>query len=430
MYINRDLESKLAQISTAPEIIAILGARQVGKTTLLRNFFLNEKSRMISFEDRQILSLFQEDEKAFANYYLNNCDTLIIDEFQYAKEGGRKLKFIYDSFPGKKIVISGSSSLELTEQATKYLVGRIFLFHLETFSFSEFLSTKDDNLRKMLQFQAEKILEEFGKNDPVLPKISQTIVQKSAVFIDELALFGGYPRAVLSENNIEKTTVLQNIFNTYLLKEIREILNIADDYQMEKLAKFLGLRIADIMIMNDISNALGISYKRVQQLLHVLEKTYITQMIPPFYTNNLLELTKSKKLFFKDTGFRNAVINNFANLTERTDSADLYENLVFSELMKKDIKTKFWRTKSKAEVDIIMEIDGKIIPVEIKSNLKRNNVQRSMISFIKKYQPEIAFVVSQNYYDMVKIEKTNVFFIPFALFVMMDLKSLNNVTWR
>ncbi|MDO9577816.1 MAG: ATP-binding protein [Candidatus Cloacimonadales bacterium] len=430
MYIRRELESKLAQISSVPEIIAILGARQVGKTTLLRNFFLTENSKMISFEDRQILSLFQEDEKAFANYYLNDCDTLIIDEFQYAREGGRKLKFIYDSFPGKKIVISGSSSLELTEQATKYLVGRIFLFHLETFNFSEFLSAKDKNLHKMLLSQADKILEELRKIDPVLPTISQTIIQKSVEFIDELVLFGGYPRAVLSDNNIEKTTVLQNIFNTYLLKEIREILNLPDDYQMEKLTKFLGLRIADIMNINDISNALGISYKRLQQLLHVLEKTYIIQMIPPFYTNNLLELTKSRKLFFKDTGFRNAVINNFTNLAERTDSSDLYENLVFSELMKKDIKAKFWRTKSKAEVDIIMEIEGRIIPVEIKSNLKRNNVQRSMISFIKKYQPEIGFIVSRNYFDIVKIENTNVFFIPFALFILIDLKSLRNVPRR
>jgi predicted AAA+ superfamily ATPase len=424
MYVNRELEEILGHFSTSPEIVAILGARQVGKTTLLQNHFRNENSRMISFEDRKVLYMFLEDEKAFAEYYLSDCDILIIDEFQYAREGGRRLKYIYDSFPGKKIIISGSSSLELTEQATKYLVGRIFQFHLDTFNFTEFLAVKDARLRKTLLPFTKEISKQIVNDNPELPNLPQAIIEKTLSLVDEFVLFGGYPRVVLSENLLEKKTVLQNIFNTYLLKEIREILNIVDDFQMERLTKLLGLRIADLLKSNEVTNMIGINFKRLQQMLHILEKTYIIRMIPPFFTNNLLELTKSKKLFFRDTGFRNAVINNFSKLTDRSDSADLYENLIFSELNKKGLNLKYWRTKSKAEVDLIIEQSGQVIPVEIKTTIRRSKIQRSMLNFIKKYQPRSAFVVSLDFYHCIKIEATQVFFLPYAIFILMDFNEI------
>ncbi|MCF7793112.1 MAG: ATP-binding protein [Candidatus Cloacimonetes bacterium] len=420
MYVQRELENKLKKYLKSPEIIAILGARQVGKTTLLQNFFNTENSLMISFEDREKLSHFQEDEKSFADYYLDKCDILIIDEFQYAREGGKKLKYIFDNYPGKKIIISGSSSLELTEQAAKYLVGRIFQFQLNSFSFSEVLRHEDIQLYEQLYKAADQLKEFTQIKDYKLPIVPSALISKALQILDEYIIFGGYPRVVLSENAEEKETVLHNIYNTYLIKEIREILNIENDFEMEKLTKSLGLRIADLINLNEISNFMGMNVRKVQQLIHVLEKTFIIQLSNPFYTNKLLELSKSKKLFFRDSGFRNAVIKNFTNQDSRTDTADLYENFIFEETHKKNIETKYWRTKSKAEVDLIIEKNGEIIPVEIKSNLKRSSIQKSLHSFIKKYVPARAFVVSRDYFDFKKINSTDVLFIPFPLFVLID----------
>lgn len=420
MYIQREIENTLTKYLQSPEIIAILGARQVGKTTLLQNFFNTEDSLMISFEDREILSHFQEDEKSFAAYYLNKCDRLIIDEFQYARKGGKKLKYIFDNHPGKKIIISGSSSLELTEQATKYLVGRIFQFQLNTFSFSEVLKFKDNQLYDQLNNAANKLKNLIPKENNKLPVVPSSLILKALQILEDYVIYGGYPRVVLSDDIEEKVTILQNIYNTYLIKEIREILKLEDDFEMEKLTKFLGLRIADLINFNEVSNFIGMNVRKVQQLIHVLEKTFIIQLSKPFYTNKLLELSKSKKLFFHDTGFRNAVVKNFADKHSRTDLADLFENFIFEETLKKNIETKYWRTKSKAEVDLILEKNGEIIPVEIKSNLKRCSIQKSLYSFIKKYKPNRAFVVSRDYFDLKRINTTSVIFIPFPVFVLID----------
>jgi hypothetical protein len=118
------------------------------------------------------------------------------------------------------------------------------------------------------------------------------------------------------------------------------------------------------------------------------------------------------------------VINNFSKLTDRSDSADLYENLIFSELNKKGLNLKYWRTKSKAEVDLIIEQSGQVIPVEIKTTIRRSKIQRSMLNFIKKYQPRSAFVVSLDFYHCIKIEATQVFFLPYAIFILMDFNEI------
>ena len=143
MYIERILEEKIMRYLDKKEIIAIVGPRQCGKTTLMEHVFKKlREAKFISFEDREILELFVKDEKAFAELYVKNFNYLFIDEFQYAKEGGKKLKFIFDSYK-TKIIISGSSASELSIQSIKYLVGRIFVFNLHPLSFKEFLQPEN-----------------------------------------------------------------------------------------------------------------------------------------------------------------------------------------------------------------------------------------------------------------------------------------------
>lgn len=426
MYVNRNLERKITAYLKTPEIIAILGARQVGKTTLLQNMFKNHPGcKFITFEDREILSLFQEDISSFSKLYLSKFDILVIDEFQYAREGGQKLKLLFDTVPNKKIIISGSSSLDLTKQATKYLVGRIFQFQLYPFSFYEFLSFKDEEgYQSIIRELINKIQHTIASKREILPKLSSTIKNRFSKLVDEFILYGGFPRAAISDDGQEKKIVLKNIFSTYLLKEIRDILNLSEDFEIEKLAKYLGLKISNLIQTEDISNFVGVHHKKTKHLLNILEKTYIINLLDPYFTNKLLEISKSKKIFFSDTGFRNSIIQNFQCLSLRPDRGALFENFVFSELMKGELNSKYWRTKSKAEVDLVLEINSEVIPVEIKSNISKPTLQKSLISFINKYNPEIAFIFSSDYYDIRKFENTIVYFLPFFLIkVVFDFRS-------
>ena len=148
MYIERVLENKIKKYLKRKEIIAVIGARQCGKTTLMKHIFSSLKnSKFISFDDQKILQMFEQDIDFFIKSYVKGVDFLFIDEFQYSKEGGKKLKYIYDSH-NTKIIISGSSAAELSIHSLKYLVGRIFIFTLFPLSFNEFLKYKNSRFRQ------------------------------------------------------------------------------------------------------------------------------------------------------------------------------------------------------------------------------------------------------------------------------------------
>ncbi|MFH0836971.1 MAG: AAA family ATPase, partial [Candidatus Aenigmatarchaeota archaeon] len=169
MYINRTLERDILKYLGKKEIIAIIGPRQSGKTTLMKNIFGNLKNGVfLDFEDRETLELFNEDIKSFIDLYVKKYDYLFIDEFQYAKEGGKQLKYIYDNHR-TKIIISGSSTTSLSIHSIKYLVGRIFVFHLYPFSFEEFLRYKNPELydiylkRKLTKQIIDRIIPYFNE---------------------------------------------------------------------------------------------------------------------------------------------------------------------------------------------------------------------------------------------------------------------------
>ncbi|MBC8527185.1 MAG: ATP-binding protein [Candidatus Cloacimonetes bacterium] len=417
VYVKRDLEIILKKRLDAPEILAILGSRQCGKTTLLKHISKNLKSvKFISFEDPDILHLFEEDVKVFAEFYLKNCKILIIDEFQYAKAGGQKLKYIYDTYPNKKLIISGSSALELTIQATKYLVGRIFIFYLYPFNFCEYLEYKDKELKNnfFLKIQRE-IKEKCYQLSDNLPNLPDALCKRLAILMDNFIVYGGYPRQVTTNDTNEKKIVLRNIYITYMLKEIREILNLSADYELSKLVKTLSLQIGNLVVLKELSNFTNLGYERLLKHLNILEKTFVVKLLNPYYSNKLQELVKSQKVYFYDSGFRNIIIDAMGEANLRTDTGALYENMVFSELVKNGVIPKFWRTKSKAEVDFILEKHNHLVPIEVKFNLNSITLNRSMINFIKKYKPTAAFVLSRDFYGIRKFENTVVYFLPLFL---------------
>ena len=395
-YIERFLEARIQKYMKRKEIIAIVGPRQCGKTTLMKHVFEHLKNaKFITFEDRDILEDFNNDVKLFIEKHVKGTDFLFIDEFQYAKEGGKQLKFIYDT-QDTKIIISGSSSIDLSVQGLKYLVGRIFILTLAPLSFEEFLKYKDPPTYGL-----------FGSLRP-----SASVVKWTNRAYDEYVLYGGYPEVALAKNEKEKAEILKNIYNVYLLREIREILQIGDDSKLIKLIKALSLQMGNLISYQELSSLTEYSYPELKKYINILRNTFICIESRPFFTNKRKELVKAPKFYFLDNGFRNVVIGNFQDMNKRPDVGALNESFVASEIFKKEIQLNYWRTNAGAEVDFVVEKDGNMIPIEVKTTIKKPRYGKSIKNFISAYKSESGFVLSRDYVGEAKVLGKTVRFLP------------------
>lgn len=403
VYIYRKLEKTLKKYMDRKEILAVIGPRQAGKTTLINHILQDYKNvNYINFDDINKKTLFIENIDAFITQNIEPFDYVFIDEIQYVQDAGQKLKFIYDT-QKTKLIISGSSATEVSISSLKYLVGRVFIYHLYPLSLEEFLNYKNKNLLETIKkSKSYKSLHNFFK--PLL---------------EEYIIYGGYPSVVIAKTNEEKKTILKNIYNTFFLREIKEIFFIKDDYKLVKLLKALSLQIGNIINYQELSSITDFSVKELKEHMSILNKTFVCQEAFNFNTNKRNELKKSPKIFFIDTGLRNMIINNFFN--ERSDMGALNENLVAQEIIKKEIDLLYWRTQSKAEVDFIIEKEGKIIPIEVKSNLKKSVLGKSLFSFIDHYKSEKIIVLSNEYENKRKIKNSEILFIPFVKFPFIKL---------
>ncbi|MFB6245545.1 MAG: ATP-binding protein, partial [Candidatus Nanohaloarchaea archaeon] len=377
----------------SPEILAVVGPRQAGKTTLFQNIHEQlDNSRFVSFEDRDVLRTFEEDEKEFAELYLEDVDYLLIDEFQYAEEGGRKLKYLYDEYPEKKILITGSSAADMTIRGLKHLTGRVMKFRLMPFSFREFLRAKEGELYQLFE-KKEKKLESWVESGEEL-SLSQTSLERLEKLRKEYTVYGGYPRVVLSETEEEKQKVLDNIVDTYLIREIGDVMGITEDREFEDLMRILALQMGEKTNYSSITSKAEISYEKLKERLSILERTFVLRQVRPFYTNKQKEITKSPKIYFYDNGFRNSLLKSFQELEMRKDRRELNENFFFTQARS---ELKYWRTKSRAEVDFVKQ-NQEINAYEVKSKPKTT---KSIRSFQEKYGPEKMFIMNQE-----KIQKT------------------------
>lgn len=411
MYVKREIEDRVIKYLKSPEIIAVIGPRQCGKTTLLKEIFKRLKNAVyIDFEDRDVLDLFNNDIKGFYNLYVKGNDYLFIDEFQYAKDGGKKLKYLYDTYE-IKIVISGSSVLDLTHQAVKYLVGRIFIFHLSPFIFKEFLSYRSPSLYENVYVDSKKSVDQYLRGQRKTPPvISEQVVKEMLRYYGEYAVFGGYPRVVLTNDEGEKITVLKNIYNTYLLREIRDILQLSTERELQKLVKVLSLQVGSMAVYNELGQVASLDYNGLMRHLNILEKTFVIKMITPFCRNKRTEIAKAPKIYFWDNGFRNVVTGNFQPLDERMDRGVLNENFTAGQLLKSGYDVKYWRTKSHAEIDFVLENEGANTVIEVKSFLSTNKAGRALFSFREKYPVNRTFILSENFSFFDK--KRNILFLP------------------
>lgn len=359
MYIERAIRETFERLITSYSVIALVGARQSGKTTFLKEYSKSVSSSYLLFDDPDIRNLFEEDIKKFEKQYLEGSEIYILDEVQYCKDAGRNLKYLVDS--GKKMWITSSSELILSKEVLSYLVGRVSIIKLYPLSISEFLDAKGQT--------------EFTKQ-----MLERTVW--------EHMMYGGYPKVVMSEDSELKKTILLDLYQTMILKDIANTFSIEDITSLENFTKYVSTAIGNLVSYEKISNDLNLSFQTVKKYLDAMEKSYLLVRVPPFFKNKTKEITKQPKIYFIDTGLRNLI----AKALDNEPDGKLFENYVASELIKSGFLLKYWRTKSKTEVDFIIEHKGEIIPVEVKLT-SSNTLERSLRSFIEAYKPRRAFVV-------------------------------------
>ncbi len=395
MYIERELEKELKKYLDCKEILAVLGSRQCGKTTMVENILsdLEKKGKKISkvsFDEVHKMKLFEEDIDLFIEEYIKGFDYLFIDEVQYSKDSGKKLKYIFDK-EKIKIIITGSSTTELSIQSIKHLVGRIFIFNLYPFSFEEFLKSKDEKLVKILN-----------------KDYKEAMTKKINKFLEEFIIYGGYPRVVLSKTNQEKEKVLENIYSTYLLKEVKELISLSDDYKLINLTKYLALQTGNLINYEELSKLTGFKFIELKKMLNILEKTHLIKLVKPFFKNKRNEITKAPKIFFIDNGFRNTAIKNYSK--ERTDQGRLLENFVFTEITKNNLEPKYWRTKNGTEIDFIIEHNEELLPIEVKTNTTIEKTQQGIKTFNQTYNTKKAIILSLETQGQKNIEERKIFY--------------------
>ncbi len=410
MYIKRKLETTILSYLEDPEILAIVGPRQSGKTTLLKKIHGGLSDAVfISFDKMQTLADFERDIDGFAKKYLAG-KYLFIDEFQYAKQGGKNLKYLYDTYPGCKIIISGSSAIDLTIKALKFLVGRVFIFNLYELDFEEFVSFRDPSLMALYAECRQHI--NLKKPSIASLKISGPANSQLLALADEFIIWGGYPRVILEDTEDKKMTVLSNIYNTYFLRDIKDTLGLIDDFKLSKLIEALAVQIGQLVNYNELGQISGYDQITLKKYLNILEKTFICQLVRPWFSNRRKEITKNPKPYFFDTGLRNYVLQNFNPLNRRSDKGPLYENFIFTQLLKQNCSVNYWRSKSQSEVDFVVKTGPTVIPIESKSLLNTATVTRSLHNFIREYRPSHALLLGDSAFHATKIENTAVHFLP------------------
>lgn len=395
-YYHRLIETEIKKYLYKPEAIFILGARQVGKTSLMKHL-INEIGKKnvlyLDLENPENLALMNAGINEFLNFlqYKNVHSTkkkyIFIDEIQYAADFSSLIKYMVDHYSDRyKFILSGSSSLQIRKQFQESLVGRKIIFELYPLNFTEFCRFKnEDNIADIL-FN----LDSFNlKSDPL--RFERSKIQN---LWQEFLIYGGFPKAVLQIKKDDKIRVLQDIVNSYIFKDIRHIFNLEKVDQFNHLIKLLAVFTGKELNFSQLATETRLHRQSLEHYINALESGYIIKLLKPFHKNLASELRKTPKCYFIDNGLRNCLINNFTDTEYRTDRGEILENYIFSQLIKKmDVNTmlNFWRTKNKQEVDFIWQKGNKLFALEAKwSQVANKNLKK----FVATYQQAQSYTIS------------------------------------
>lgn len=375
--IERDLKAVLDSKIGKGKVLLLIGPRQVGKTTLLKNILTSisseKKVQFWNCDESDVRQFLSEANSAKLKSFVGNSVFIVIDEAQRVKDIGLTIKLLHDSFPNVQLAVTGSSSLDLSNSINEPLTGRKFEYNLFPFSTNEL--------------------------------VNHTSMLEEMRLLKNRLVYGFYPDVV--NNPGEEKEILTNIVNSYLYKDVFEFQDIRKSSVIEKLVQALALQVGSEVSFNELGNLLGIDTVTVQRYVDLLEKAYVIFHIRSFSRNVRNELKKSIKIYFYDNGVRNSVISNFSPVELRSDIGALWENFLISERIKnnayhnKHAKYYFWRTTQKQEIDFIEEVDQNLFAFEFKYNPKKVN-SKCPVTFLNNY-PNVPFdvITSENYMDFV-----------------------------
>ncbi len=363
---------KIEENISPKRVLIIYGPRRIGKTTIAKKYFSGfdgKKSIYTVGDDIRIQellnSLNRKDILDWASFYEN----IIIDEAQYISKIGSAIKIIIDEYPEKNIILTGSSSFELSQQTGEPLTGRQFTIIL------------------LPIMQKELGLSEFDLKSN----------------LEQYLIYGSYPEVLTSKNTVEKKRILNELVNSYLLKDILVLDKIKSSQTLVDILRALAFQVGSEVSFNEIALRVGRDIKTVQRYIDILEKTFVIKRVGAYSSNLRNEITKKNKFYFYDLGVRNAVIKQFNSLEQRDDIGALWENFIFMELYKKSQAENkyenfyFWRTTDKKEIDIVVEKEGRIQAIECKFS---KNKKTNFGSFLKKYpQAETMTINRDNYLE-------------------------------
>jgi predicted AAA+ superfamily ATPase len=361
----------LGQYLKPGKVLVIYGSRQVGKTTLLKNFLSQTKLNYKidsgdNIKTQQVLSS-QDFTKILE--YIQGYELFVIDEAQRIPGIGMGLKIIVDQAPQIMVIATGSSSFELAGQIGEPLTGR----------------KKTLTLYPMSQIELAAIYNPHEMRER----------------LDEWLVFGGYPAVITAKGKEEKIAILEEIVGSYLLKDILELEKVKGSKILLDLLRLLAFQIGNEVSLSELAGQLGIDYKTVARYLDLLEKAFVIYNLRGYSRNLRNEITSKSKYYFCDNGIRNAIISNFNGLNLRDDVGRLWENFLAIERLKtqeyKNIHSNnyFWRTWEQQEIDWIEEREGKLFGFEFKYSKDKTTIPPV---FLKAYPGTEVVIVNQDNY--------------------------------
>lgn len=329
------------------KVLVLYGPRQTGKTTLLQDYLCQTsfKYKFDTGDNIRTRNLFEQQDFDAIISYATGYELIVIDEAQRIPNIGSGLKIIVDYLPEIQIIVTGSSSFELSGQIGEPLTGRkntITLFPIS-------------------QLELKGLYNDYDLKE----QLSQFLI------------FGSYPEVITSKTKAKKIKRIEEIADSYLLKDILELERVRSSKILLDLLRLLAFQIGSEVSLSELGTQLGINYKTVARYIDIFEKSFILFNVRGFNRNLRKEVSKKSKYYFYDTGIRNALIANFNDLNLRNDIGQLWENFIFIERLKKRTyqnifaNTYFWRTWDKKEIDIVEERDGNLFGYECKWKHKK-----------------------------------------------------------
>ncbi len=407
--IKRKLFDALYAHLPKQEITMIVGPRQAGKTTLMNSLMdeLNkngQKTLLLNLDLDEERGYFSSQLKLLSKIELEIGDQggyVFIDEIQRLDNAGLFLKGLYDRNLPYKYVVSGSGSMELKEKIHESLAGRKQIFELNTLSFEEFVNHKTG-------YRYEDKLNQFYQLEP----------EKTIVLLEEYLNFGGYPRVVLADELTEKRMLIDEIYQSYIMRDIAYLLQVQKLDSYSKLIRSLAAQLGNGVNFSELSKTVGVSLPTVSNYLWYGEKTYILKKLTPYFSNPRKEITKSPLYYFFDLGFRNYALGIFGQINRLTELGFIFENMVLNMIQESlrftGAMIHYWRTKDGAEVDFVINRGAKLMPIEVKyKRLEKPAYSRSFFNFINRYNPSDAIVVNLSLNATEKAGNTQVNFIPY-----------------